>query len=166
MNQRRLKPCKSSRNRRLPGHKGLPSVATNPSASAKSQPEQPGGKPGIMHEFNPLNWFHSTPQKPKVTPLPLSNSNNHRVNPASEPGVSTPAVVAPARPFRQNLSTLFSLLHRRFRDIRIFRRPNPNQATGRRPRARLRRHNNSSRRNGSQTRWTLSRSGAGGPGLV
>jgi tetratricopeptide (TPR) repeat protein len=71
-------------------------VATNPSASAKSQPEQPGGKPGIMHGLNPLNWFHSTSQEPKVTPLPLSNSNNHRVNPAPEPGVSTPAVVAPA----------------------------------------------------------------------
>jgi len=72
------------------------SAATKPSASAKSQPGQPGGKPGIMHELNPLNWFHSTPQEPKVTLLPPSNSNNHRVNPTPAPVASTPAVVAPA----------------------------------------------------------------------
>jgi tetratricopeptide (TPR) repeat protein len=71
-------------------------AATNPSASAKTQPEQPGGKPGIMHRINPLNWFHSTPQEPKVTILPPSNSNNPRVNPAPEPATSTPAASTPA----------------------------------------------------------------------
>ena len=77
------------------------SAATKPSAPAKSQPEQPGGKPGIMHELNPLNWFHSTPQKPRVTQLPPLNSDNNRVNqakePATEPTVNAPpAVVEPA----------------------------------------------------------------------
>ena len=71
-------------------------AATKPSASVKSQPEQPGGKPGVMHRINPLNWFHSTPEEPKVTLLPSPNSNNHNVNPAPEPAASTPAAVAPA----------------------------------------------------------------------
>lgn len=76
--------------------KSFTPAATKPSASVKSQPEQPGGKPGIMHELNPLNWFHSTPEEPKVTLLPLPNSNNHNVNPAPEPAASKPATVAPA----------------------------------------------------------------------
>jgi tetratricopeptide (TPR) repeat protein len=76
-------------------------VTTNPFASVKSQPEQPSGKPGIMHQLNPLNWFHSTSQEPKVTLLPPSDSSNHRVNPTPEPSVNTPAVAPvpiPAKP--------------------------------------------------------------------
>jgi tetratricopeptide (TPR) repeat protein len=65
-------------------------------ASAKTQPEQPNGKPGIMHRINPLNWFHSTSQEPKVTILPPLTSNNHHVNPAPEAAVNTPEVIAPA----------------------------------------------------------------------
>jgi Flp pilus assembly protein TadD len=74
-------------------------IAMSPAAAAaKARPAQPSRKPGVMHELNPLNWFHSTPQELKVTPLPLANSNNHSVNPTPEPepAVSAPVVAAPA----------------------------------------------------------------------
>jgi Flp pilus assembly protein TadD len=74
-------------------------AATNPFASVEAQPEQPSGKPGLLHQLNPLNWFHSASQEPKVTPSQSAGSNNERVNPTpTPPTVSTTAFGTPTPP--------------------------------------------------------------------
>ena len=74
---------------------------TNPFASAEPQPEQPSGKPGLLHSLNPFNWFSSTSQEPTVTPQP---PGNERVNTTQPPSVNTAALSAskppPAKPVR------------------------------------------------------------------
>jgi Flp pilus assembly protein TadD len=78
------------------------SAATNPFASTGPQPEQPSGKPGLLHKINPFNWFHSAAQEPTVTPLQPPSSDNERVNTTPPPSVNTTAlstpVPAPAKP--------------------------------------------------------------------
>ena len=54
-----LKPRGSAQTENARAQRG-PAVAkapTNPFASVESQPEQPSGKPGLLHTLNPLNWF-------------------------------------------------------------------------------------------------------------
>jgi Flp pilus assembly protein TadD len=71
-------------------------VATNPFASAEPQPEQPSGKPGLLHSLNPLNWFHSTSQESTVvTSLQPPSSGNERANTTPPPSVNTAALSTP-----------------------------------------------------------------------
>jgi tetratricopeptide (TPR) repeat protein len=72
---------------------------TNPFASVEPQPEQPSEKPGLLHKLNPLNWFQSASQEPKVTPLQPVGSDDARVKPTLPPSsVNTTISVAPTPP--------------------------------------------------------------------
>jgi Flp pilus assembly protein TadD len=74
-------------------------VATNPFVSSESQPEQPSGKPGLLHKLNPLNWFSSASQEPTVvTPSQPPVSGNERVNTTPSPSVNTAALSTPKPP--------------------------------------------------------------------
>ncbi len=76
------------------------SAVTNPFVSTEPPPEQPSGKPGLLHKLNPFNWFSSTSQEPKVvTPLqPPPGPGNEHVNATPPPSANTTASVAPAPP--------------------------------------------------------------------
>ena len=73
-------------------------VVTNPFASVEPPPEQPSGKPGLLHKLNPFNWFSSASEEPKVTPLQPPSSGNERVNTTPPPSVNTAALSTPKPP--------------------------------------------------------------------
>ena len=77
----------------------------NPFVAAETPPRQANEGPGVLHQFNPLNWFRSASPEPKVTQLASANANGNRVTPASEPGTRPAATVTPVfnratKPFR------------------------------------------------------------------
>ena len=74
-----------------------PAVARTPGLStSETSPEQPGLKPGVLHQLNPMNWFRSTSPEPTVTPLASSNSENKpiKAKPAPEPDANKPTASA------------------------------------------------------------------------
>jgi tetratricopeptide (TPR) repeat protein len=93
---------------RLPAPAGV--VSARPGRVLKTAPvaqtstPQPSGEPGVWHSLNPLNWFQSGPEQPRVTPLP--SDNNQRVNSTPPPAANpvaplsnppAPVVSKPAR---------------------------------------------------------------------
>ena len=76
-----------------PAYGGTP----NSSTSAEASQQQANGKPGTLHQLNPLNWFRTASPEPKVTQLTPPNSNNNQVKPA--PGANNlTAFGTPMRP--------------------------------------------------------------------
>ncbi len=61
-------------------------------ALAGTSPEQPGAKPGVMHQLNPMNWFRSASPEPKATQLTSSNPVKNQVKPAPAPSANKPTV--------------------------------------------------------------------------
>jgi tetratricopeptide (TPR) repeat protein len=76
-----------------------PAIARTPNSSTlEAPPNQTGGKPGVLHQFNPINWFRTASPEPKVTQLASSNSDNNqtKAKPALVPSANNPA--APGTP--------------------------------------------------------------------
>jgi len=64
-------------------------VATpGPLASGEAPRNQTNGRPGVLHQINPMNWFRNASPEPKVTQTASSNSNNNPVKPAPAPSAS------------------------------------------------------------------------------
>jgi tetratricopeptide (TPR) repeat protein len=67
-------------------------------AIAETSPEQIGAKPGVLHQFNPMNWFRAASPEPKVTQLASSNSDNNQIKAKPAPAPSANKPTAPATP--------------------------------------------------------------------
>jgi Flp pilus assembly protein TadD len=80
--------------RTRPGQ-AITKAPTNPFASVELPPEQPSGKPGLLHSLNPLNWFSSTSQEPTVV---TSSPPPSSVNTTPPPSVNAAALSTPKPP--------------------------------------------------------------------
>lgn len=65
-----------------------PEETFGPLASGGTPRKQTNGRPGVLQQINPLNWFRNASPEPKVTQLASSNSNNNQVKPAPTPNAS------------------------------------------------------------------------------
>jgi len=71
---------------RTPANGGTPNSFT----FAEALPKQANGKPGPLHELNPMNWFRAASPEPKGTQLAPPTANNNQMKPAPEPVASDP----------------------------------------------------------------------------
>jgi tetratricopeptide (TPR) repeat protein len=64
-------------------------VRAQPAPASEETPQkQTNGRPGVLHQINPMNWFRNASPEPKVTQPASSNSNNNQVKPAPAPSAS------------------------------------------------------------------------------
>jgi len=68
--------------------------AVSPFIVAETPPRPTDENPGVLHQFNPLNWFRSTSSQPKVAQLSPAKANSNQGKPAPEPE-ATPVASSP-----------------------------------------------------------------------
>ncbi|HKW29619.1 MAG TPA: tetratricopeptide repeat protein [Verrucomicrobiae bacterium] len=79
-------------------------------ASGEAPPKQTNGRPGVLHQINPMNWFRNASPEPNETQPASSNSNHNPVKP-----VPTPAPT----PSTSNLTAFGTPTHTQTKPVRL-----------------------------------------------
>lgn len=81
-------------------------------ASGEAPQKQTNGRPGVLHQINPLNWFRNTSPEPTVTQPTSPNLNKNPVKPAPAPAPAPP-------PSTSNLTAFGAPMHAQTKPVRL-----------------------------------------------